>query len=191
MSIDLDKIFSGDNRGPWCQVNSGIMFYPFNPRVEDVNIGDIAHSLAHQCRFAGHCDEFYSVAQHSVLVSYHCEDARWGLMHDASEAYLMDLPRPIKGTMPDYRKMEGRLDSVIAEKFNLLEEMPEDVKTIDLRLLATEKKFLMKNSKDNWDSLLGVEPLDIIIKPYGPNVAKELFLSRFRELFLDDNGGVR
>ena len=84
--------------GDWIQTMSGVIFYPLDPRPEEIRIEDIAHALSHQCRFAGHCREFYSVAEHSVRVSRELpqEFMLWGLLHDASEAYLVDLPRPIK-----------------------------------------------------------------------------------------------
>ena len=85
-------------KGDWIQTFTGRAFYVLDPRPEDVDIEDIAHALSMQCRFAGHCREFYSVAQHSVTASWLVppEDALWGLLHDAAEAYVVDLPRPIK-----------------------------------------------------------------------------------------------
>ena len=86
------------------QTSSGIITFtgkiidPINPDPEDIDIRDIAHSLSQQCRFTGHTSEFYSVAEHSVLVSeaVPARDAALGLMHDATEAYLADLAKPIK-----------------------------------------------------------------------------------------------
>lgn len=82
----------------WIQTFSGRQFFPLEPRVEDVCIEDIAHGLSNLCRYAGHCECFYSVAQHCLLVSRVVprEHALRGLLHDASEAYLIDVPRPIK-----------------------------------------------------------------------------------------------
>ena len=92
---------------------SGLRFWPLDPNPEKILIADIAHALAHQCRFGGHASKFYSVAEHSVHVSKLClpEHALWGLLHDASEAYLVDLPRPLK-LLPEfapYREAERRL----------------------------------------------------------------------------------
>src|SRR4051812_6540197 len=85
-------------KGDWMQTISGKAFFPLDPRPADVDIQDIAHALAFQCRFGGHVKEFYSVAEHSVRVSLICahEDAKWGLLHDATEAYLSDIVRPVK-----------------------------------------------------------------------------------------------
>src|SRR5271165_7548492 len=90
---------SADNRkGDWIQTYTGRVMYPLDPRPEEINIIDIAHALSNLCRFTGHVRTFYSVAEHSVRVSQHCDpkDALWGLLHDASEAYLADMSRPMK-----------------------------------------------------------------------------------------------
>ena len=91
-------------KGDWMQTHSGIQFWPLDPRPEDILIEDIAHALSNQCRFAGHCCFHYSVAQHSVLVSENvpAQDAMWGLLHDAGEAYLVDLPRLRSSTIPNW-----------------------------------------------------------------------------------------
>jgi len=103
---------------------SGISFWPLLPNPDDIRIDDIAHALAHQCRFAGHTRLFYSVAEHSVRVSQLCrpEDALWGLLHDASEAYLSDVPAPLK-ELPEfepYRAAERNLQGAVAQRFGLL-----------------------------------------------------------------------
>ena len=108
-----------DRIGDWMCTASGVTFYPLDPRPEEIRIEDIAHSLALQCRFAGHCREFYSVAEHSVrgaqaLRSIGATVAMQAafLLHDASEAYAVDLPRPIKRMMPNYKAMEKALERV-------------------------------------------------------------------------------
>ena len=108
---------------------SGLRFWPLDPNPEKILIADIAHALAHQCRFGGHASKFYSVAEHSVHVSQLClpEDALWGLLHDASEAYLVDLPRPLK-LLPEfapYREAERRLQRAVALRFGLPPDQPE------------------------------------------------------------------
>jgi uncharacterized protein len=146
----------------WVQTYSGTKFYPLEPDPEDIHLIDIAHSLAHQCRFTGHCDRFYSVAEHSFYVSKHCspENALWGLLHDATEAYLADIARPIKMLMPEYKEIEKRLEGAIALKFNLPLEIPAEVKEIDLRILGDEQAKFMLNSPEPWQFLgkkLGVD----------------------------------
>ena len=88
---------------------SGLRFWPLAPNLEKILVEDIAHALAHQCRFGGHASRFYSVAEHSVHVSQLClpEHALWGLLHDASEAYLVDLPRPLK-LLPEFARVPQR-----------------------------------------------------------------------------------
>lgn len=168
----------------WIQTFTGKQFYPLEPRVEDIDIMDIAHSLSLQCRFAGHVEEFYSVGQHSVLVSLHCdpEDALWGLLHDAAEAYLVDLPRPLKHHpgFGVYREAEDRVMGVVCEKFGLAKEMPQSVHWADGVLLATEKRDLLGPEPAPW--LAMPDPLPYRIQAVMPDKAKRLFLSRFDEL---------
>ena len=87
---------------------TGKKFYPYDPRPEQICIEDIAHGLSMLCRFAGQCRFFFSVAEHSIAVA-HLLPANlklFGLLHDASEAYLADLPRPVKAGLPEYRAIE-------------------------------------------------------------------------------------
>ena len=114
---------------------SGLRFWPLNPDPEKILIGDIVHALAHQCRFGGHASRVYSVAEHSVHISRLCppEVALWGLLHDASQAYLVDLPRPLK-QLPEfaaYREAERRLQRMIAVRFGLPPEQPASVTEAD------------------------------------------------------------
>jgi hypothetical protein len=163
----------------------GREFRPLNPRVEDVDIRDIAHALSNMCRFNGHVREFYSVAQHSVLVSNLLDDepeyALWGLLHDATEAYLPDVTRPIKSHIEGFCDIEDRLMAVIAEAFNLFPAwpMPKEVKLADNRLLVTEQRDLCLGYTP---SLEDVEPLPEVIEPLEPIVARIRFLQRFNYL---------
>lgn len=164
--------------------HAGIQFWPLDPRPEDIVIEDIAHALAMQCRFAGHCLHHYSVAQHSVIVSNNvpAEFALWGLMHDAAEAYLVDLPRPIKRYSrlgEEYRDIENALMGSIADKFNL-GTMPECVKHADDRCLITEKRDVMPGSDKPW--IETAEPFEERIMRMSPEFAEALFLRRFDEL---------
>lgn len=179
--------------GDWMQVASGGRVYPFDPRPEEIHIQDIAAALSKICRFGGHCREFYSVAQHSVLVSRVCEseDALWGLLHDASEAYLGDIPRPIKrhSSMWIYSEAEQQVMAAVASRFGLGGapegdwNMPRSVHRADEVLLATEARDLMGNSAlERWDSLTGIEPLEDPIVPWAPKMAAFLFMARFKEL---------
>ncbi len=106
---------SGERQYPgnWIQTYSGRQFWPLEPRAEDVAVEDIAHALSLLCRYGGHSSRFYSVAEHCVLVSHKC--GLHGLLHDAAEAYLLDIPRPVKALMPEYKWAEERVIVAIYE----------------------------------------------------------------------------
>jgi 5'-deoxynucleotidase YfbR-like HD superfamily hydrolase len=174
-----------DPNEAWIQTYSGRRFNPIKPNPNAIVIQDIAHALSNICRFTGHCKEFYSVAQHSVLVSYICneENALWGLLHDQSEAYAQDLPKPLK-CLPEfatYREIEKRIQKAGCQRFGLSEQEPTDVKRADILLLATEARDLMSPLHPDWKS--PVEPLPFRIEPWKPARAKTEFLKRFYQLF--------
>lgn len=167
----------------WIQTFTGKQFWPTNPRAEDVDIDDIAHALAMKCRYTGHTEVFYSVAQHCVLASRVCDDARWALMHDASEAYLPDVARPVKRELDGFREIEDRLMTVIATVVGLPMPIPECVHHVDLVMLATERRDLMAAPPRPWISTERIEPLADEIVPWDWHDAKHEFLYRYRELF--------
>lgn len=176
---------------PFIQTVSGRRVNPFALAASDIDIGDIAHALAHQCRFGGHCRQFYAVAQHACLVSDlvlaeggDATAALWGLLHDAPEAYLSDLPHPLKhfsefGRL--YREAEDRLQMAISEHFGLPTEAPPALRRADRALLAAERQALMAVTWE-WPELRGVDPAAIAIEPWPPSMAASEFLSRFRAL---------
>lgn len=173
--------------GDWIQTYTGRQFWPCDPRPEEIHIEDIAHSLSMQCRFTGHCEQFYSVAEHSVRVSEILpgNSALWGLMHDASEAYLTDLSRPLKrgsGLGPIYKAMESRLMRAVCERFGMPIDEPAEVKKADNCLLMTEKRDLMRShgSLPKWSE--PEDPLDEIIIPWSWLHAKSVFLEKFSHL---------
>jgi hypothetical protein len=168
--------------GGWMLTYTSKAFWPLDARESEVCIEDIAHALSQQCRFAGHTRYPYSVAQHSVLVSLETrpEHALAGLLHDATEAYLVDVPTPVKAFMPEYRAWEARLHAVIARRFGVPEELPLDVKRADAVLLATEARDLMPASPREW--LLYEKPRAQTIAWWGPGTAERAFLERFEEL---------
>jgi len=177
--------------GPFIQTVSGRRVNPFEPDPGELDIGDIANALAHQCRFGGHCSPYYSVAQHSCLVADltlerggSIEDALWALLHDASEAYLVDLPHPIKhrselGRL--YAESEAPLQAAILERFGLPREAPATLKPLDRALLATERRAVAAEAW-HWPELDGFDPLDLEIDPWPPERAREEFLSRYERL---------
>lgn len=168
--------------GAWITTFSGRRFYVLDPRAEDVAIEDIAHALSLQCRFTGHLKNFYSVAQHSVLVSRLCtRDALWGLLHDASEAYIGDMSAPLKHTseMSHFRIVEKHIMQVVIDRFNLDDEEPKTVRDADRRMLLTEARD-MGLDVTGWYK--GYEPLPGKIFPWEPQRAEREFLDRFCEL---------
>ncbi len=181
---EIGKALTDDDIYGWIQLYSGRKFFPLKPTVEDVDIEDIAHSLSNMCRFTGHVREFYSVAQHSVLVSYLCgaNNALYGLLHDATEAYLVDMPKPIKRleTFSNFREIEGNIMLVIAKKFGLPSVEPPAVKQADIKILATEARDLMAPLHPDWKQ--PCEPYPFKIEPLPPAEAKKLFMDRYRQL---------
>lgn len=149
--------------------------------VDDVRLPDIAHALSIINRFTGHSKVPYSVAQHSVMVSrlVHPDHALWGLMHDASEAYLGDVARPLKAMLPAYKELEQHVQQTIAKAFYLRWPIPDEVKLADNRALMAEKRDLVPGDHD-WG--IDVEPMSGPINPYCWHQAKKLFEDRFKEL---------
>lgn len=170
--------------GDWFLTFTGKQFYPIDPHPEDIGIWDIAHALARVCRFGGHCRQFYSVAQHSVLVSEHCEfNAFQGLMHDATEAYIGDMVRPLKLSMPDYKVAEARLWDAICERFDIPKEMNPEVKVNDNRALMTERRDLCTPTNHRWSlDELGFKPFDKVIQPLDPDMAEVRFMEKYLKL---------
>jgi len=167
---------------------SGIKFGFVDIDKSLIYIGDIAHALSNICRFGGHTKEFYSVAEHSVLVSRNVskEAAIYGLMHDAGEAYLMDIPRPIKQFAPKLERLEQKLLNAIVEKYNIPinKKIIEEVKDADNRILEAEGAVVFQQTPTWWNSE-GIDPrnangeLVLSVKCLPPKDAKELFLIRF------------
>jgi len=166
---------------------TGKKFYFLEPQETEVDIIDIAHSLSMQCRYTGHCRKFYSVAEHCIHVADLCSDESklYGLLHDASEAYLTDIASPVKPFLQNYKMMEKQIMSTVYEKFGLEPSLPIEVQKIDLAILRTEADQLMISrgkdwvvNKNNSEPLLSVE-----IKCYAPTEAKEKFLEMFGDLY--------
>jgi uncharacterized protein len=189
-SGEAEGVRTPERKGDWIQTYCGVEFYPFDPRPEDIQIVDIAHALSMQCRYAGHVREFYSVAEHSVRVAELLprELQLWGLLHDASEAYLVDLPRPIKrhseiGRL--YQAAEANLMSAICARFGLDQTEPEAVGRADKAMLCHEARALLPDNKWHvkWSHYLtGDEsPID---PTWSPEYAKQRFLALFEDLEL-------
>lgn len=183
-------------KGDWQQTFTGRQFWPLDPRIEDIDIEDIAHALSLQCRFAGHCRTFYSVAEHSVRVSLLIEawnvregySGAWrytsclaALLHDASEAYCIDVPRPLKPYLTGYKAIESGVMNAVERWAGLNPgacSVPA-IKEADEVLLRTEARDLMKITHP-WH--LKAEPLPDVILPWWSHTAESRFIARFNEL---------
>lgn len=120
----------------------------FEPHSDMIDVRDVAHALSYHCRFGGHLPEFYSVAQHSVFAANQVDDQYklQALLHDASEAYLLDIPTPIKRRLGDYKEVEDNLMRVIAQKFGFQYPLHDKVKEVDASMLEWEWNSLMLNN---------------------------------------------
>lgn len=180
--------------GPICTA-TGRVFWPLDPRPDEVSLEDIAAALSRLCRFGGHCRVFYSIAQHSVHVAalVHARAphaALWGLMHDAAEAYLLDIPGPVKHspTMAPYREAEAALKVVIAAAFRLPEQIPDEVRWADRVMFATETRDLMTACRPEFwapDEAPRVEA----ITAWPPERAEAEFLAAYCRLSQFQPGG--
>lgn len=190
MTYDFGDGSPVHTRGPVQQIAHGRAFYPLDPRPQDIFIEDIAESLSKICRFIGHTREFYSVAQHSVMVSRIVaglapEHARWGLLHDAAEAYIGDITRPVKKALDmavpgALAWVEERIQRAIAERFGLPWPMPAIVHGADMIAVATEKRDLLWPSDLDWGVL--PPPVPDKIYPLAPAEARDRFLDLFTSL---------
>lgn len=171
---------SGEKWGYMQQYTSGLHFDPENPTPDMIDIEDIALGLSRESRYAGQTSEFYSVAQHSVLCSLivvpHFK--LWALLHDAAEAYVKDLPFPVKRLCPEYRELENRVMAVICEKFYLDDLEPSAVKEADLIMLATERRDLLGVKVVDGD----YAPLGWSVVPVSSDEARHSFLREFNDL---------
>ena len=186
-------------RRPSICTYTGIEFWPTAPRAEDVWGLDIARALSRECRFNGHVAvDFYSVAQHSVLVSECAERlvspmadvvdpgirrtaARWGLLHDAAEAYVADVSSPVKPWLTGYDRIERALLDAIAQRFGMPREMPPEVKEADRAVFGAEIRCGIMPRRSWWS--VGPDDSGQDIEALGPAAAQALFEARFEELF--------
>ena len=169
---------------PYVSTFSGNRFYPLEPRIDRVAIEDIAHGLAYQCRFNGQTCEFYSVAQHSLVVAALVPPRlrMAALLHDAAEAYLGDMVKPLKVLLPEFAAIEDKVTRIIGDTFGVDFSDYGPIKEADLIALATEKRDLMPHSVERWAHLDTVRALPDPIVPMSPRDAKLAFLGEFERL---------
>lgn len=155
------------------------------PDVREVDIRDIAHALSLLCRYGGHASKFYSVAEHSVHMSnlVPSKDALAALLHDATEAYVVDVPRGVKNALGRaYKNLEDGVWAVIATKFDLAPNLPPSVKYYDNAILLAEKDALIHPDVPEWLVGQGFEKPEITIKGWPPAIAEAAFMRRFKQL---------
>ncbi len=168
----------------WIETYTGRRFDSYNPKVEDVDIIDIAHALSLQCRFNGHCKMFYSVAQHSVYVSELCnQDPMWGLLHDAAEAYIGDVIKPLKWKLDEFISLEADVMLTICKKFGLNIIPLNEVKIADQTLLRLEADVLTATGGKglSWEPTETID-IDLKVIPWSSDFAEKRFLETYVSL---------
>lgn len=178
---------------PWIQTYTGIKFDYLNPTVDMIELEDIAHALSLQCRYAGHCRYFYSIAEHCVLVSHLVpQQFRFAaLMYDAAEAYMTDIPSPLKQLMPTFSIKEKRIHDVICQAFGI-EISKFDymtyIKPADLQAIRYETDALVPAPHvDNWVDDLPKKTIHYELQMFSPSTAKALFIKTFYELIVEQH----
>lgn len=179
-----------DKLEPWIETYTGKKMYFLTPNYGMIDIRDIAHSLGLQCRFSGHTKKFYSVAEHCIRVSQwlhehtNCKIALQGLLHDATEAYLLDVPSPIKQYLGGYYEMEDTLASVILNKYSAGYPLNAQVKEADTIMLKNEARHLLPSKGKSW---IDKYPTDSEYKaaPFclTPSEAEDMYLNWFNYLY--------
>lgn len=169
------------DRGDWMQTFTGHRFYPLDPRADEIDPDDIAHALSLLCRYGGHVDRFYSVAEHCVLMSEAVapEHALAALLHDATEAYVVDVPRPLKRYLDRYHDIEDLAWMAIAERFGVSVTLPGEVVDADSRILLTERDALMSRA-ERWSQDDIYVPLPVTVTGWPPEQAERRYLDRLR-----------
>jgi hypothetical protein len=174
----------------WIQTYTGNRF-DFDLRdPSSICLEDVGHALGNLCRFTGHSSRFYSVAEHSVFVSYLLDPpwCMWGHLHDAPEIYINDLSSPLKrrNGLRGYRELELQIQASMAWRFDLPWPMPAAVKRADKIMVVTEAAQLLpkRNAWIDEPHFRGIEPLPIRLPCWSPEVAGKRWLERAEELGL-------
>lgn len=176
---EAPSIAPAERKGDWMQTANGRAFYPLDARPEEIHFDDIAAALSKLCRYGGHCHTFYSVAEHCVHIANAASDdcKLEALMHDASEAYLADIIRPIKPFLSNYLDIERNLEQTIANRFGLKWPMPPEVKRLDNAILADEMVQCMVTPPRDWR--LVEPPIGVQIQFWTPVKAEYEFRAAF------------
>lgn len=175
--------------GDWIRTYTGRAFWPLDPKPEDVHLMDICHALSMEPRYGGHADFHYSVAQHCVLLHDYLKGIgaplhwlRFALLHDASEAYLKDIPRPLKAFLPEYHAIEERVTEVIEAKFGifLTAEDRRVFKELDSRITVDEQAAMFSASLPLPSAIAHLKPLGVQIYRRPPESIRNDFYIRLQ-----------
>ena len=169
--------------GPTITLASGRIFDFLDPHGSDFTIDDIAQGLSNICRYAGQCHDFYSVAEHSLLVSEIAAERPYeALLHDAAEAFIGDVTRPLKQLLPEYKAIEANVEDAIATRFGLSRAYRDVIKAADLSVLAAEQAQVMAPGTNSWAEAAGIVAAPVTVRYLSPRIARREFLDRFRSL---------
>lgn len=166
---------------------SGLNFLLYDEDIDMFRLEDIAHSLGMQCRYTGHAKQFYSVAEHCVLMSRYVTDLDCKIMalyHDAAEAYIGDLASPVKQSLPDYKKLEKAIERRLFTwlDYSIPLRVKKLIKMLDTRILLRERNILLPATDEQWIENEVVTPLDIDIMCWSPAKAEYEFLMQAEEI---------
>lgn len=164
---------------------SGRWFDILKPEEYEYDIEEIAYALSNLCRYTGHCNSFYSVAEHSVLVSRIVPEelALTGLLHDASEAFLGDVSSPLKALLPGYKEIEHNVEAAIANHFGLEFPYRPEIKQADKQMYWQERQTVANNELA--DKLWHQDrraTRKVEAKGMPPHMARRMFISRYKEI---------
>lgn len=167
----------------WTLTSGGRVFHYRSDDLSEIDIVDIATALGNMCRFAGHVRKFYSVAEHSVLVSFLVPPALalQGLLHDAHEAYATDIPTPLKRLLPQYRELEDLIAARVRRKYGVPVDLSPKIKDADWVALHLEREELLPPHAE-WTTPDDLILPDRRVECYPPHIARTLFLQRFYDL---------
>lgn len=178
------------HQNPWARTYSGGVFHPLAPRCHEIRLEDIINPLANTVRYNGgtRYGVHYSVAEHSVLIArllraQFPDDpvlALQGLMHDAAEAYVGDMVRPVKSMVPAFREIEDRVTAVIFERYNIPYRWPAIVDEFDARICLDEEAQALHPGARRFEIEGG--PLGLALEFWDRETARENFLIEFSEL---------
>jgi hypothetical protein len=196
--VNLDTNTAGvflakKGKSSWLQTCSGGRVSVLEPQESEIKLSDIATSISKQCRFNGHCNDFYSVAQHCVLGAkfalkhFDRDTAREFLLHDATEAYVGDLIRPVKIMIPEFGIVESGFWGAISRRFSVPYEHTDSCQLIDNIMVTWEKRDLLPNSEE-WPRLPEISGYNLpTIRCWGWRKSEREYLRMYESLFNGTN----